>query len=287
MLELEDFRVGDEALVLRALDACRPSAFVEGRLVAADGGPLVEVEMWHEAVRSGESVTHVPDADGRFRIGPLRSGEYTLGAEALLNEAAGLYQLRPLRFALQAGETKDLGDVVIERCGWIQVRAVTMGGGALPAGTVLEAVRLLGGYGGRISFEDLQGGSEPLCPGTYLVRAREGIWRAPDAEVEVRPGETTELELAFEPTTERLIEVVFPAGVPASVLELRVLDALGRAFDDIDGDVREGRYSARVGGLLPGSYSVEARASDGRSATGELLVLDLAADDTPHVLTLR
>jgi carboxypeptidase family protein/sigma-70-like protein len=287
VLELEDFRVGDEALVLRALDACRPSAFVEGRLVAADGGPLVEVEMWHEAVRSGENVTHVPDADGRFRIGPLRSGEYTLGAEALLDETSGLYQLRPLRFALQAGETKDLGDVVIERCGWIHARAVAQNGSALPAGTVLEAARLLGGYGGRISFEDLQGGSGPLCPGTYLVRAREGIWRAPDVEVEVRSGETTELELAFEPTTERLIEVVFPDGVPASELELRVLDALGNAFDDVDGDVREGRYSAWVGGLLPGNYSVEARSSDGRNATGELHVLDLAADGTPLVLTLR
>ena len=100
VLVLEDFQVGDETLVLRAMDACRPSAFVEGRLVAADGGPLVEVEMWHEAVRSGESVTHVPEADGRFRIGPLRSGEYTLGAEALLDETAGLYQLRPLRLVV-------------------------------------------------------------------------------------------------------------------------------------------------------------------------------------------
>jgi hypothetical protein len=205
----------------------------------------------------------------------------------LLDETAGLYQLRPQRFALQAGETKDLGDVVIERCGWIHVRAVAQDGSALPAGTVLEPVRLLGGYGGRISFEDLQGGSGPLCPGTYLVRAREGIWRAADVEVEVRSCETTELELAFEPTTERLIEVVFPDGVPASVLELRVEDAHGRAFDDIDGDVREGCYRARVGGLPPGSYSVEASASDGRSVSGELRVLDLAEDDTPLVLTLR
>ena len=58
-------------------------------------------------------------------------------------------------------------------------------------------------------------------------------------------------------------------------------------FDDIDGDVSEGCNCARVGGLLAGSYSVEARVSDGRSATGELHVLDLAEDDTPLVLTLR
>jgi hypothetical protein len=292
VLELEDFRVGDETLVLRALDACRPSAFVEGRLVAADGGPLVEVEMWHEAVRSGESVTHVPDADGRFRIGPLRSGEYTLGAEALLDETAGLYQLRPLRFALQAGETKDLGDVVIERCGWIHVRAVAQDGSALPAGTVLEAVRLLGGYGGRISFEDQQGSSEPLCPGRYLVRARAGLWCAPDAEVEVRPGDTTEIELAFEPATERCIEIVYADGVPAGRLEVSVLDADGRVLDqrhyrEDDKFTRDDRYTAWLGGLVPCSYPIQVSASDGRSATGELRVLDLAEDDTPLVLTLR
>ena len=39
VLVAEDFRVGDEDLVLRVMDACRPSAFIVGRLVAADGGP--------------------------------------------------------------------------------------------------------------------------------------------------------------------------------------------------------------------------------------------------------
>ena len=38
---------------------------------------------------------------------------------------------------------------------------------------------------------------------------------------------------------------------------------------------------------MAGSYSVEARAADGRSASGELRVLDLADDDNPLVLTLR
>ena len=44
--------------------------------------------------------------------------------------------------------------------------------------------------------------SGPIGPGTYLIRTGSGAWRAPDTEVEVRPGETTELELAFEPATE-------------------------------------------------------------------------------------
>ncbi|HEX6884569.1 MAG TPA: sigma-70 family RNA polymerase sigma factor [Planctomycetota bacterium] len=290
VLVVEDFQVGDEALVLRALDECRPSAFVEGRLVAADGGQLVEVELGLFSVRMGAALdTHVPDADGRFHIGPLRSGEYVLGAEAVLDESAGLYPFRRWRVALQAGETEDLGNLVLERGGWIRLRAVAQGGAALPPGPVLEDVQLLvDGEGlGWMSFVGTEGHSGPLAPGTYLVRSREGTWRAPDAEVEVRPGATTELELAFEPTTERLVEVVFPEGEPGSVLELRVLDAAGRAFDDIDDDLGAGRYSAWVGGLLPGGYTVEARAPDGRSASGELRVLDLAADETPLVLTLR
>jgi hypothetical protein len=103
----------------------------------------------------------------------------------------------------------------------------------------------------------------------------------------VRPGETTELELAFEPTTERLIEVAFPDGVPASALELRVLDADGPRVR------RHRRRRARRVATAPGRRTPArqllrrgARA-DGRSATGELCVLDLAEDDTPLVLTLR
>ena len=202
------------------------------------------------------------------------------------------------RFALEAGETKHLGDVVLQRCGWIQVRAVAKGGGALPAGTVLDDLEVQGGQerslciGDTLSFEGLQGRSEPLFPGTYLVRARAGLWCAPDAEVEVRPGETTEIELAFEPATERRIEVVFADGVPVDALDVRVLDAHGRVLDERyymedDKFARDDRYTAWLGGLVPGSYAIQVSASDGRSATGELRVLDLSEDETPLVLTLR
>jgi|SRR5262245_12830354 len=75
-------------------------------------------------------------------------------------------------------------------------------------------------------------------------------------------------------------------------LDVSVLDADGRVLDqrhyrEVDKFARDGRYTAWVGGLPLGIYSIEARASDGRSATGELRVLDLAEDDTPLVLTLR
>jgi len=109
-----------------------------------------------------------------------------------------------------------------------------------------------------------------------------------------RPGgkEPEPRRIAFEPATERCTEVVFADGVPTGRLEVSVLDADGRVLDqrhyrEVDKFVRDGRYAAWLGGLLPGSYSIEARASDGRSATGELRVLDLAEDDTPLVLTLR
>ena len=65
-----------------------------GRLVAPDGGPVDEVELSHESVSTGRGTIDVPDADGRFRIGPLRSGEYSLQAG---------YQARTPRFTLQAG----------------------------------------------------------------------------------------------------------------------------------------------------------------------------------------
>ena len=281
-LVLEDFRVGDEALVLRVMDAWRPSAFVEGRLVAADGAPLVEAQVIFEA--TVDDFPYLPDADGRFRIGPLRTGEYWLHADA-----EGRGEVRTPRFALAFGETKDVGELVLERCGWIRVHAVAMGGGALPAGTVLDEVALLrdGERWGEISLEDLQGRSDPLGAGTYVVHARERSWCAADVEVELRPGATAEIELAFEPATQRRIDVVFADGVPAGLLYLRALDADGRVFEERHYREVEGRYTAWLGGLLLGSYSIEARAPDGRSATGELCVLDLADDDTPLVLTLR
>ena len=283
VLVLEDFQVGDEALILRAMDARRPSAFIVGRLVDADGAPVLEVELMHFPSGGGEPLAHVPDADGRFRIGPLRPGEYWLHAWA-----PGPLEGHMPQFALQADETKDVGNLVLERCGWMRVRAVAKGGGALPAGTVLEDVALgEEDSGRRISFEGLQGRSGPLGVGTYLVRARGGSWCAPDVEVEVRPGATAEIELAFEPATERRIDVVFADGVPTNLLYLRALDADGQVFDERHYREVEGRYTAWLGGLLLGSYSIEARAADGRSASGELRVLDLAADDTPLVLTLR
>jgi hypothetical protein len=79
--------------------------------------------------------------------------------------------------------------------------------------------------------------------------------------------------------------------VTAGTRGLRVLGARGLVLDELhdvelDASVPDGRYTAWLGGLLPGSYSIEVRASDGRSATGELRVLDLAEDDTPLVPTL-
>src|SRR5262245_38434401 len=150
------------------MDACRPSAYVEGRLVAADGGPLGAMQLQNSSVHAG-GASDMPDADGRFRIGPLRSDEYTLFACSLLLDEP--LQLYAPRFALEAGQTKDLGDLVLQHCGWIQVRAVAKGGGALPAGTVLEDLEVQGVperflcIGDTLSFEGLQARSEPLSPG--------------------------------------------------------------------------------------------------------------------------
>jgi hypothetical protein len=126
-----------------------------------------------------------------------------LSAEAVLAESAGLYAFRrPLRVTLQPGETKDLGDLILDRCGWIHIRATAKNGEPLPPDTHLPDLQLLADLSHPLSFTGLEARTDAIAPGTYLLRANPGPWRTPDTEVEVRPGETTELELAFEPATE-------------------------------------------------------------------------------------
>jgi hypothetical protein len=288
VLLFDDFAPGDEGLLIRVRDADRPSAFLAGRVVAADGAALVQPQVSHQSA-AGSFGARYPDEAGRFLIGPLRPGEY-----ALVAEAQGLGDLRAGPFALAPDETREVGTLVLEPPGRIRVRLAS----PPPPGSGTLTSSLYAGerFADNLAYDGAFGLSGALGRGSYVLRTRAWKWAAPDRTVEVVPGQTTEVELALEPAAYRWLELVLPDGASASAVEVTVRDSAGQVVaesraTELDASQREtlrrGRFRTAAGGLLPGTYSVEARTSTGLAATGAFTVLDLVPVDEPLVLALR
>jgi RNA polymerase sigma factor (sigma-70 family) len=105
-------------LHLQVRPSIEPSAFLAGRLLAADGAPLRTAELILDADRVDRPArlrARVDASTGEFRLGPLPPGRYHLDTwtpEVALS-AIGSFQLA-------AGEQRELGDVRLEPGGSLQ-----------------------------------------------------------------------------------------------------------------------------------------------------------------------
>src|SRR5207249_3250000 len=105
--------------------------------------------------------------------------------------------------------------------------------------------------------------------------------------------ETVDVEVQLQQATNRRLTFVAADDEAPSHVHAIVRDEAGTVVcesNEINSEASRGDASHMdvwVGGLLPGSYSVEARSDTGRIAAGSFTVLDLAPVRDPIVLTLR
>ena len=108
---------------------------------------------------------------------------------------------------------------------------------------------------------------------SHLVDLYERVsWAAPDKKLAAR-----------------VVEKLYSEGDRAERVLLVVSDEHGALVTSYESTHRNpaGRFGMGVGGLLPGVYSFEARASSGLSVAGSFTVLDLSGTDEPLVFPLR
>lgn len=279
----DEFTPGQRDLVLVVPDVARPTARLRGRVLDGDGAVPAETQLMLTPGPGRSGVASPPDEDGTFALGPRPPGSHVL---TVFTRDHAAHVTAP--FTLVAGQELDLGTIVLEAPGYLRVRARSTDG-PLPANAIAGLTLLRDGrWAGGVQFTGEQGLSGPLEPGNYVLSGHEDDWCAPDTLVTIAPGETSELELEFEPAGRQEFVFAVPPRDKSRFFDLWVRDERGNLTHHHWTGYRPGdSYSASASGLLPGVYSFEARTDVGRAAVGTFTVGPPDAPSEALVVALR
>lgn len=263
---LADVRPGQAEVVLRVDPATAPSARLRGRFVDAQRAPVASASLSLVSVALKRALPFAAvDADGRFDLGPISPGGYTLYLESkeFPSRSLGPYELA-------REQQLDLGDIVLEPPGRVHgiLRA--------PAGISLATAHLqvVGDRGqGEVlaAREDGSFESGPLEPGAYALLVRLRGCAALRVPFDAASGKDVPLELTLAAGSELTLRFLLPEGQPVSRwVNCRLRNAAGEILVDeyLDNPQRTNPFVFTLS-LAPGSYSVESQAEDGLSALAQ------------------
>ncbi len=281
--EVNHVQPGGEELRIQLADDALRSAYLAGRVLDENGKPVEAAEITPYVESSGMGQSLATDAEGRFRVGPLRPGRYYLEARVKGYAANSVHGI-----VLVAGESKDLADLRLELPGEIEVHV------RLPADFDAEhawgyvSLRAPDGdVRDSIEIKDGVGKLGGLAPGRYGLRFSCQWLRAEPTEVVVLARETAKVEFVALPGTERLVQISPPRDSQGKLVRVRVLDAAGKLVYEDEFRFRTSQpivFSAP--GLVVGNYSVEVSTQDGQKASGTLDVRSLEPVNTMLELEL-
>lgn len=268
-------RPSTDPLTIAIPDEDRPSAHVRGRVVLPEGAQVTL-----GVIRNGENGGPFVlfDAEsGEFEAGPWPPGNYRLALVGQNYPRATL-----ATFELVRGEHRDLGLLLVESPGSLELKAVGANGAGIAEARVLVLDRSgdMQEWGG---FEGEQGLSLDLVPGSYLVRVSSRESGAAHTTVEVFSGETTRVQLTLDATTALALEIPLPpedAGERVLVT-VRVVDEEGWTVARQRFTVSEQERTLKIH-LAHGSYLIRASTLDGRTAEASVLVT--GGESSPPVL---
>lgn len=243
---------------LQLFEDARPSIFLTGRAIDTRGEPLGNA--WVQLAQEGWNIqqNHYTQLDtGRFRIGPLSPGVYSL---AVIPDGYPPRFLEGRR--LYAGEEWDLGDLRFDQPAILLLRV---------RGASSDGLRAwLQGNDRRVSssVEGAQLTLAPCPPGSYRLHV-VGTDTAPlTRDVELDSGVNT-LELEVDSAVPVTLELVHPDHLQRRVaanVALEVFDRSGALvfseFFRAGMTDRQERILRLRRGLLPGSYRVVATDRD-------------------------
>lgn len=255
-------RAGASDVVLVVKDARERKGTLQGRLVDPSGRVLddVTVTVWGIGQFAGQFV-EFDKGTGRFRE-PRLAGKYRLdvmrGTRTILSTK---------EFVITEGEVQDLGDLVFSSAGALEV-TIALAAELSPEterinkGLRLALVPVDGAHDEKLERKDGAWRAESLAPGRWRVEMHESELCLRDAEVVVREGETTRVEMRLELAVR--VQIAFPNhGQAGFTVEAR--DAGGKFLRRMRVQVTTSSDESIVGiGLPVGRAKVEVRSDDGR-----------------------
>lgn len=283
--ERRGVRPGGESIEFVIEDAHGLPGKLAGRLLTDDGSVPQDVTLtvWDAGGRMGMFV-EFDRSSGAFAY-EAASGRYLLratrGASLLLE--SGPHEVRE-------GATRDVGVLELGAGGRIEVLVE----GALAAQLDSLHVHLTnpGGAWDILRVEDGRMLSLPLAPGTWYVRLEGRGAFAPDREVEVRTGETTQVRM--EPTQGLPVDLGFEFADPGAVwgsLVVEVTDGGGERVRRVGSvqpfHLQDGALVLHDLALPPGRFEVSATTDSGLAAYGTLELTDAVSARGPHRFTIR
>jgi hypothetical protein len=266
-LVLDTVRVTGEEQVLRVRDESRLTSKFSGTLVDADDHP-VKAKVAVTSLRRRRGLeSWSDDRTGKFECGPFTADTYLVNAtdDQGVNHRVGSY-------ALPSNHDVDLGRIVLERAGRLQIAIRHV------ASIDVEAMRVM------VRTDDPEGmtfGSDwdasrvpetiPVAPGNYFVDLIGSAIADARSRVVVRAGETTRVELEPIPGAFCSYRIVpEPNAALIAKAHLEFVDAHGVVVHSMDSD-GEGRTELRGGyGLATGDYILRVTTDDGRRGEGQL-----------------
>ena len=263
-----------------------PMGAIAGTVFGPDGQPAASVSVSLSTKSSGVSLSmdfgggERTEADGRFVFEHLRPGEYELRAGGTgrflssSDEPLGVVVVSNIQ--VEDDSRVEGIEIHIGEAG--SVTGTVQDENGDPVGGVTIFVRdaegrALSRLSTTVSSPSGQFTYRGISPGRVSVSARgDGLATIDSAAVEVRAGESSEVELSVLPATILFVTVEDGEGTPlrasVQVLDQDGLDVGGlHVASELEATMSEGFDSkkTRVGPLPPGKYKVIATTRDGRS----------------------
>jgi RNA polymerase sigma factor (sigma-70 family) len=250
------------AVVLSAEEL--PDARIVGHIIDRDGRPIrAWISVRNHAFRI-EGKVRADTATGTFHLDSMPSGSF-----ALVIEAPG-FGRTPMRVLdLKPGETRDLGDLVLDGAGRAEV---TLVGDDPQHRRVVKFSRDDGTVVAHAMTEGAAVTAE-LPPGRYTASVLLCDCAGSATTVLVRSGEIARCDLPCAPTALATLRVAgLSARQDGGRVDVVIRDAGGNFLDAYELTVGDETATQLAFGLPPGSYRIEARSAGGRAATKSLVV---------------
>lgn len=276
LLRRTDVQPGDGELRIVVADAQRPNAFFVGRLLDDAGRPVAATLVpWHPESNRATHYQSDPKT-GTYRIGPIRSGQYSLDVQS---PQFGRSTLRPP--PLQPNATLDLGDLVLHTPGGLDLTVTMLGRPAL--GGLVFFRRPDRGWAETATIDHGEVHADALPAGTVTFHAGyQGLYAA--GEVTIVAGTRTTATIELQPTTRATVTLLDPRNVATEQLDATLTAKRpDGTFAGLFGTVQVAGDRQFFVDLPVGEYTLHVTTKDGRAVDGRV---DLRAGDAKTTMTL-
>ena len=194
-------------VTLRASDPLATTGSIRGRVIDAAGTPrAASIRVWHTVWKLYAKFDNNPETGG-FRIDHVHAGVNKIDIHG-----DDFPWIRGGDREVFVGQVLDLGDLIVSPAGWL-AGAVSVRGGIVPDELRIVVVRD-GSEAGVVKYAGGRLKSSPLAAADdYMVVASgTGVVSIAKHGVQVRAGNTTTLDLAFERAAIRELRFALPHG---------------------------------------------------------------------------